>query len=136
MSPSQNSSSYLEWDVSRRMGIFSYCDTSVLLAIGRNIILSFSNLTILWHNLSGLDDNWIATWEHTKESLLSFSRPGEGIGGGDLQVKVTFKLGVAEGKQETFSKVLCLISLPFSWSPFWEASDVGVNQFVLAFSQA
>lgn len=62
----------------------------VSLAIGRDTILSISNVNSikLWHIISGLDDTWVAMWEHAEESLLSISRPGEGNGGGDLAVKV------------------------------------------------
>lgn len=72
----------------------------VSLAIGRDSILSISNVnsTKLWRILSGLDDTWVAIWEHAEESLLSISRPGEGNGGGDLAGKVISQVSLDTGQ--------------------------------------
>lgn len=48
----------------RRMGTSSRGGPSGLLATGRNTILPVSNITVLWHNLSGLGDTWVAMGTH------------------------------------------------------------------------
>lgn len=67
----QKSSSYLEWDVARKMGTFSEGGTSVSLSVDTSIILSIPNITAPWHKHSGPGDTWEELGTHRGSTSVS-----------------------------------------------------------------